>query len=110
MSRLLTAITQTEYFMFVWVPVFTLEHLGRRVHLIISSAGMTVCMAVLAGCTKNASNKACSVIAVLCVFLYNNFYAMGYCGPSWLYGSEILPLSIRAQAFALGECIDVDVR
>jgi len=62
---------------------------------------MSVSMAILAGTTYDPSNKAAGYVAVLFLFIFNSFFAVGWLGMTWLYPAEITPLSIRAPANAV---------
>lgn len=60
-------------------------------------------MVVLAGLyniTENG-NKAAQGISVLCLFLFNTWFSIGWLGMTWLYPAEVTPLRIRAPANAL---------
>lgn len=72
---------------------------------------MSACMAILTGCTSKAAlqpeggsatakatNPAPGYAAVVFLFLFNTFFAIGWLGMTWLYPAEITPLSIRAAA------------
>lgn len=64
---------------------------------------MAATMAVLAGLydVEKAGNKAAQVVSVLCLFLFNTWFSIGWLGMTWLYPAEVTPLRIRAQANAL---------
>lgn len=55
-------------------------------------------MAILAGLYEEvyAGNTAAQVISVLCLFLFNSWFSVGWLGMTWLYPAEITPLRIRA--------------
>lgn len=62
--------------------------------------GQTICMCVLAGTNAHPSYGT-GVVAILMLFLFNSFFAVGWLGMTWLYPAEITPLSIRAPANAI---------
>ena len=68
--------------------------------MIFGSCGMTGTMALLAGMNyvsqTNEGGAAPGVVSVICLFLFNTFFAIGWLGMTWLYPAEIVPLRIRA--------------
>lgn len=101
MSRLLSALNGTEYWIASWVAIFTIERFGRRALMLFGAVGMSITMAILAGATSNIDNKACGLVATVMLFVFNSFFAIGWLGMTWLYPAEITPLSIRAPANAI---------
>jgi hypothetical protein len=59
---------------------------------------MGITMAILAGLYELVydGNTAAQVISVLCLFLFNSWFSVGWLGMTWLYPAEITPLRIRA--------------
>jgi hypothetical protein len=55
-------------------------------------------MAILAGLYDLVydGNTAAQVFSVLCLFLFNSWFSVGWLGLTWLYPAEITPLRIRA--------------
>ena len=108
MSRLISALNGTEYFIASWVAVFTVEKFGRRSLMIFGAVGMSLSMVVLA-ITDNisASHKMtpkgtqAGIAQAVFLFVFNSFFAVGWLGMTWLYPAEIVPLKIRAPANAL---------
>lgn len=101
MSRLLAALNGTEYFIASWPAVFLVERVGRRKLMLFGAAGQAATMAILAGVNSNTNNKGCQVSAIVFLFVFNTFFAIGWLGMTWLYPAEIVPLRIRAPANAL---------
>ncbi|GAB7345827.1 hypothetical protein MBLNU457_4084t1 [Dothideomycetes sp. NU457] len=101
LSRLLAAVNGTEYFLASWIAVFTIEKVGRRTLMLTGAIGMSISMAILAGTTSDPSNTAAGYAAVVFLFIFNTFFAIGWLGMTWLYPAEITPLSIRAPANAV---------
>lgn len=79
------------------VGALNIDKAGRRKLLLLVFAGMGVCMAVMAGCISQSSNKTAVDTAVAFIFLYVFFYATGCIGLTYLYCSEIVPLAVRTQ-------------
>ncbi|KAI1858051.1 uncharacterized protein JN550_012873 [Neoarthrinium moseri] len=101
MSRLLAALNGTEYFLASWPAVFLVERVGRRKLMLFGAVGQAATMAVLAGVNSAPDNSACQVAAIVFLFVFNTFFAVGWLGMTWLYPAEIVPLRIRAPANAL---------
>lgn len=80
------------------IAIFVIERLGRRNLLLWTALLMGVTMAILAGLYEpvDNGNTAAQVISVLCLFLFNSWFSVGWLGLTWLYPAEITPLRIRA--------------
>lgn len=100
MSRILAACNGTEYWLATIPAIFLVERLGRRPLLLTGSVGMALSMTVLAISTSigGVGPGLCSAIFL---FVFNTFFALGWCGLPWLIPAELVPLEIRAQANAL---------
>ena len=57
-------------------------------------------MAILAG-TVSSGTFACGIIAIIMLFLFNFFFAVGLLAIPWLLPAEYAPLAIRTKAAAL---------
>lgn len=57
-------------------------------------------MAILAG-TVSSGTFVCGIIAVVMLFLFNFFFAIGLLAIPWLLPAEYAPLAIRTKAAAL---------
>lgn len=101
MSRLLAALNGTEYFIASWPAVFLVERVGRRKLMLFGAAGQAATMAILAGVNSQPDSPSCQVAAIVFLFVFNTFFAIGWLGMTWLYPAEIMPLRIRAPANAL---------
>ncbi|KAH8664245.1 hypothetical protein BX600DRAFT_436805 [Xylariales sp. PMI_506] len=101
LSRLLAALNGTEYFIASWPAVYLVERVGRRKLMLFGAVGQSASMAILAGVNSNQSNSGCQVAAVVFLFVFNTFFAVGWLGMTWLYPAEIVPLRIRAPANAM---------
>lgn len=100
LSRLLAALNGTEYFIASWPAVFLVERVGRRKLMLFGAAGQAGTMAILAGVNSSDAHGA-QIAAVVFLFVFNTFFAIGWLGMTWLYPAEIVPLRIRAPANAL---------
>ncbi|EFX04559.1 major facilitator superfamily transporter monosaccharide [Grosmannia clavigera kw1407] len=102
LSRLLAALNGTEYFLASWPAVFLVERVGRRKLMLFGATGQAITMAVLAGANSiSATNTAAAIVAVVFLFVFNTFFAIGWLAMTWLYPAEVVPLRIRAPANAL---------
>lgn len=80
------------------IPLFTVDRFGRRKLLMFSAAGLSLCMAVMAGTGGTPSIATASVVFI---FLYDFFYPIGFLGLTFLYATEIAPLRMRVPITAL---------
>ncbi|KAH9909495.1 sugar transporter family protein [Xylariomycetidae sp. FL2044] len=101
MARLLAALNGTEYFIASWPAVFLVERVGRRKLMLVGAAGQAITMAILAGTNALPHNPSANIAAIVFLFVFNTFFAIGWLGMTWLYPAEIVPLRIRAPANAL---------
>lgn len=106
MSRIISGVNGTCYFLTSLVAIAIIERAGRR-HLMLWMAGFqAVTMAILAGLydlstNEENPNKTAQVFSVLMLFLFNTWFSVGYLGMTWLYPAEVTPLRVRAPANAL---------
>ncbi|WVO14659.1 hypothetical protein L204_102296 [Cryptococcus depauperatus] len=103
MSRIISGVNGTCYFMTSLVAILIIERAGRRRLMLWMSAFQAATMAVLAGLYNKSKeeNKAAQVVSVLMLFLFNTWFSVGFLGITWLYPAEVTPLRIRAPANAL---------
>lgn len=100
-ARLLAALNGTEYFIASWPAVWLVERVGRRKLMLFGAVGQAITMAALAGVASQDGNRACQIVVIVLLFVFNTFFAVGWLGMTWLYPAEITPLRIRAPANAL---------
>ncbi|CAM1507472.1 Fc.00g071130.m01.CDS01 [Cosmosporella sp. VM-42] len=100
LSLLLAGFNGIAYFFSSLIPIWVIDRLGRRKLMIFAAAGQCVCMAVLAGTVSNGSVPA-GVVAIVMLFLFNFFFAVGLLAIPWLLPAEYAPLAIRTRAAAL---------
>ncbi|KAF2857203.1 general substrate transporter [Piedraia hortae CBS 480.64] len=101
MSLILASVAFTQYAIFSWPPYFYIDRLGRRWSVILSSAGCSICMAIIAGCLLSTS-YSCVAAAVAFMFLYMDCFTLGILPVSWSYSAEIQPLRVRNKSTAVG--------
>ncbi|KAI2996127.1 hypothetical protein CBS147346_9497 [Aspergillus niger] len=97
LSLPMSAVHFTWKLLTAHIGTLTIDKAGRRKLLLIAIAGMGICMTVMAECISQPSNAAAVHTAVAFIFLYVFFYVTGCIGLTYLYCSEIAPLSVRTQ-------------
>ncbi|OBT70926.1 hypothetical protein VF21_10331 [Pseudogymnoascus sp. 05NY08] len=100
-SRILAAAMCLTQPLGGFLAYFTIDRLGRRVLMLWSAAGMSVCMAVLAGTTSSVGNQTALVVAVIALYFFQFIYTVGYSGLTFLYATEVAPLQLRAAISAV---------
>ena len=63
--------------------------------MLVASLGMGMCMAVIAGTSSQSGSQASVAVAGAFIFLFSLFFPVGFLGLTFLYASEIAPLSVR---------------
>ncbi|KAJ4785170.1 Major facilitator superfamily protein [Rhynchospora pubera] len=92
---------------FILIAILLIDLVGRKPLLYVSTIGMTICLFGLAASLSLLDKGLVSTpagIAVAMVTVCGNvaFFSVGMGPISWVMGSEIFPLRVRAQAAALG--------
>lgn len=90
--------------------VLTVDRFGRRPLMLISSAVMTVCMAVVAGTTSIPESTSALYAATFFLFLYTPFFALGFLSNTNLYATEVAPLEYRAAIAGISTATSWGVR
>lgn len=102
LSRILSGCTYIFQLGCAMVAFFTVDRIGRRKLMMFGTSGMGLTFLVVAGTISHAkTNRACSVIAAICVFLFTMFFSIGALGVNYLYGTEVAPLAYRVPIYAL---------
>ncbi|PSN62398.1 general substrate transporter [Corynespora cassiicola Philippines] len=100
LSLLLAGFNGVAYFISSLVPIWIIERLGRRKLMLFAASGQMACMAILAG-TVSEGSKGAGIVAIVMLFLFNFFFAVGLLAIPWLLPAEYAPLAIRTRAAAL---------
>ncbi|KAH7080301.1 general substrate transporter [Paraphoma chrysanthemicola] len=100
LSLLLAGFNGIAYFLSSLIPIWIIDRLGRRKLMLFAAAGQAGCMAVLAGTVANGS-KSAGIVAIVMLFLFNFFFAVGLLAIPWLLPAEYAPLCIRTRAASL---------
>lgn len=83
LSLLLAGFNGVAYFLSSLIPIWIIDRLGRRKLMLFAAAGQCVCMAVLAGTVSNGG-KSAGIVAIVMLFLFNFFFAIGLLAIPWL--------------------------
>ncbi|KAF5532021.1 transcription activator acu-15 [Fusarium mexicanum] len=75
------------------IGVLTVDRFGRRKLMMVSSLGMGICMAVVAGGSSQPGDTASVGVAAAFIFLFSLFFPTGFLGLTFLHAAEISPLS-----------------
>lgn len=67
----------------------------------VSALGMGACMAIVAGTSSDEQNMSSVAAAGAFIFLFSLFFPTGFLGLTFLYASEISPLSARVPITSL---------
>ncbi|RDW91960.1 MFS sugar transporter-like protein [Coleophoma crateriformis] len=100
LSLLLSGFNGVAYFLSSLIPIWIIDRLGRRKLMLFAAAGQCACMAILAGTVANGS-KSAGYVAIVMLFLFNFFFAVGLLAIPWLLPAEYAPLAIRTPAAGL---------
>lgn len=101
MALILASVAFTQYAIFSWPPYFYIDRIGRRWTVMLSAAGCSFCMFVIAG-TLLSTSRACAAAATAFMFLYMDCFTMGILPVSWSYSAEMQPLRVRNKSMAVG--------
>ncbi|KAK6381465.1 hypothetical protein LTS17_004523 [Exophiala oligosperma] len=77
------------------IGVLTVDRLGRRKLMVVSAIGMGCCMTIMTGTVSVPADKGAQIVSALMIFLFSMFFPTGFLGLTFLYASEIAPLSMR---------------
>jgi sugar porter (SP) family MFS transporter len=94
-SRILGACVFTFQTLCSPIGVLTVDRLGRRKLMMFAAFGMGSCMAIVAGTSSQSQNTSCVIVAAVFIFMFSFFFPTGFLGLTFLYASEISPLSVR---------------
>lgn len=100
-ARIVSACLFMWQILVSFVSCYAIDRVGRRALLMFGITGMGVTLAIIGGTTSNPTNKACSVVAAVSVFLFTAFLGVGVLGVSYMYGAEVAPLSHRVPIYAM---------
>ncbi|KAG6474070.1 hypothetical protein ZIOFF_067994 [Zingiber officinale] len=94
--------------LFILVATFLLDRVGRRPLLLASTGGMVVSVLGLGlGLTLvDHGRKEAVTLCIVAILFYVAFFSIGMGPIAWVYGSEILPLRLRAQGASIAVAVN----
>lgn len=108
LSLLIGGFNGLEYLLASIIPIWTIEKFGRRNLLLISATGQMISMTILSGAIWYVTERpdapgkfAMGIVAVVCFFLFNTFYAQGFLAIPFFYPAEIANLRTRSRAVSI---------
>ncbi|GFZ42316.1 hypothetical protein JCM24511_00030 [Saitozyma sp. JCM 24511] len=100
-SLLVTGFNGLAYWLCTFIPLPLIDRLGRRPLMLFAAVGQTITMAILAAMIADGSSKAKGYVAAALLFVFNGFFAVGFCGIPFLLPMELTPLATRAKSVAI---------
>jgi sugar porter (SP) family MFS transporter len=101
LSLILGGCTVLTYLAASFIPLWTVERFGRRVLLMVSSAGLCLCFA-MASILLSVGTRNAAYAATAFVFAFQIFLGIGWLPIPWFYPSEVTTTRIRSRGQALG--------
>ncbi|CAG9991117.1 unnamed protein product [Clonostachys byssicola] len=99
-SLILGGCTAVSYLIGSFISLFTTDYLGRRLVLMWSSAGLSMCFAV-ASILLSFGTVGAAYGAAAMIFLFQTFLGIGWHPVAWFYPSEINTTRLRGRATAI---------
>lgn len=100
-SRVLSASVFTWQTFCSPIGVLTVDRFGRRKLMMFAAFGMGSCMAIIAGTSSQITNTSCVIVAAVFISMFSLFFPTGFLGLTFLYASEVAPLSVRVPITAM---------
>ena len=100
-ARIISAGVFTWQTLCAPVGVLTVDRFGRRKLLMFAALGMGTCMSIVAGTAPHPDNHAAIVVAGVFIYIFSFFLSIGYLGLTFLYATEVAPLSVRMPITAI---------
>jgi sugar porter (SP) family MFS transporter len=101
LSLILGGCTALTYLAASFIPLWTVERFGRRVLLMVSSAGLCLCF-TMASILLSVGTRNAAYAATAFVFAFQIFLGIGWLPIPWFYPSEVTTTRIRSRGQALG--------
>ncbi|RDX81255.1 putative polyol transporter 3, partial [Mucuna pruriens] len=96
---------------FLVIALFLLDRVGRRRLLQVSTGGM-ICGLLLLGFSLTMVDRSSEQLlwalslSIAATYMYVAFFNVGLGPVTWVYGSEIFPLKLRAQGSSIGVAVN----
>ena len=100
-SLLQSIIIGGTLFVFTIVAMFIIDRFGRRILMLVGSAGMMLCLAMVAAAFSNESS-GCEVTVLVALIGFIAFFALSQGAVLFVFISEIFPNTVRSKGQALG--------
>ncbi|KAH8886219.1 permease of the major facilitator superfamily [Thozetella sp. PMI_491] len=103
-ANMATAGVGVVLFLSAWIPIFTFDKLGRKTWLQLGLIPMFLALMGIAIVQRHAlryPNDPANLSIVVFPYIFYIFFNMTWSPGSWLYVSEIFPISLRAKGNAL---------
>ncbi|KIX02623.1 uncharacterized protein Z518_08565 [Rhinocladiella mackenziei CBS 650.93] len=105
LSLILGGCTEVTYLVGSALPLFVMDRFGRRILLMISSAGLCFCL-VMVSILLSIRSKGTAYAATAHIFLYQLCYGVGWLPVPWFYPSEINTTRFRARVQAISSAFN----
>lgn len=105
LSLILGGCTSLTYLVGSCIPLWAMDHFGRRALLMFSATGLTTCFAIAAGLLSTSSTSA-AYGATAMVFLFQIFLGIGFLPIPWFYPAEVTTTRIRSKGQSLASFIN----
>uniref|UniRef100_A0A6B2L2U1 Major facilitator superfamily (MFS) profile domain-containing protein n=1 Tax=Arcella intermedia TaxID=1963864 RepID=A0A6B2L2U1_9EUKA len=89
--------------LFIFVALFLMDRVGRRILLLVGSAGLVLSLAILS--TAFFIN-ASPIVAIVGQFIFIASFSLGFGPAMWVFASEIYPAYLRGIAQSIGIAIN----
>lgn len=105
MSMILSGCTSLAYLVGAALPLFMMDRFGRRVLLMVSGAGLTLCFTMVA-ILLSFGRIQTAYGATAFIFLFQIFYGLGWLPVPWFYPSEISTTQLRSKSAAISSAVN----
>ncbi|KAF9884240.1 hypothetical protein FE257_001972 [Aspergillus nanangensis] len=105
MSMILGGCTSLAYLVGSVIPLFLMDRYGRRVLMMVSSAGLCLCF-IMAAVLLSLQNLQAAYGATAFIFLFQISYALGFLPVPWFYPSEISTTRLRSKNAAIASAVN----
>ena len=112
-AEYLTLGNYVSYFFLMTIAWLIIDRVGRRIMMIVGSAGLAICFAILTllgGLATNSEglgipNLAVSIPGSVVLYIATGTFGIGWLSQPWLIPTEIYPSTARAQGTAISVII-----
>ncbi|KAI9929516.1 hypothetical protein ASPWEDRAFT_110586 [Aspergillus wentii DTO 134E9] len=105
MSMILSGCTSIAYLLGSAIPLFLMDKYGRRVLLMVSAGGLSLCF-VLVAVLLSLSKLNAAYGATAFIFIFQIFYGLGWLPVPWFYPSEISTQRLRSKSAAIASAFN----